>query len=205
MIIAGTGVTLEIAGVTLVAGTLIGIPGAYARLSRSRTLRTIATFYVEFIRGVPLLLVILFVYFALPSIGPRFNEKHSVMFAMSVYAGTYMTEIMRAGIVAVGSGQTEACKALGLSRFQTATAVVLPQALRIALPSIGNQFISLVKDSSLASAISVAELTFAAQFISLQSFRVFEAYLAVGIVYLALTASLAAGLRVIERRLARHG
>jgi polar amino acid transport system permease protein len=205
VIVSGLGVTLEIASVTLIVGTLIGIPVAYARMSKVRVLRFAASAYVELVRGVPLLLVILFVYFALPSIGPRFSELHSAIFAISIYAGTYMSEIIRAGISAVGTGQTEASKALGLSSFQTARSVVLPQALRIALPSIGNQFISLVKDSSLAAAISVAELTYAAQFISLQTFRVFEAFLSIGAIYLIVTALLAAGLRSLERRLAFHG
>jgi His/Glu/Gln/Arg/opine family amino acid ABC transporter permease subunit len=204
LFVNGAALTLVLAVVVLLAGTAIGIIGAYARLSTVRPIALVAAVYVEFVRGIPPLLIIFFSFFGLPALGLTLDGVHAVMVGMSVYAGTYMTEIIRAGIIGVKPGQIEASKALGLSNLQTARQVVLPQAFRIAMPATGNQFISLVKDTSLAAAISVKELTFAAQFVSNLSFRVFEAYLTVAAIYLVINTVLALSLRGLERWLARH-
>src|SRR5712692_10884823 len=143
-------VTLELSSVALFFSVLVGLIGAYARISPFRPISSTAGAYVEFVRNVPLLLLLYFVYFALPSFHLTLSERVSAISALSLYSGAYMIEIFRAGILAVGRGQVEAGKALGNTGFQIARAVVVPQALRIVLPSMGNQFISLIKDSSLA-------------------------------------------------------
>ena len=201
LLTSGLAVTLELSLVALLLSILVGIVGAYARISPLRPLSTAAAGYVEIVRNTPLLLVMYFVYFGLPSFHLTLAEGLAAVVSLGFYSGAYMIEIFRAGILAIGRGQTEAGKALGLTGFQIARTVVLPQALRVVLPSMGNQFISLVKDSSIAVAISVRELTYAAVRINDISWRIFEVYSAVAVIYLAVTYALAVGLRVLESRL----
>jgi len=201
LLTSGLAVTLELSFVALILSILVGIVGAYARISPFRPLSTAAAAYVEIVRNTPLLLVMYFVYFGLPSFHVTLAEGLAAMVSLGFYSGAYMIEIFRAGILAIGRGQTEAGKALGLTGFQIARTIVLPQALRVVLPSMGNQFISLVKDSSIAVAISVRELTYAAVRINDISWRIFEVYSAIAVIYLAVTYALAVGLRVLESRL----
>ncbi len=197
-------VTLELSIVALSVSMLIGIAMAYARLSPHRMVSGAASAYVEFVRNIPLLLIMFFIYFGLPAFQVTLTERLSAVLALSLYSGAYMTEIFRAGILAVGQGQVEAGQALGLTGFQIGRAVVLPQAFRVVLPSLGNQFISLIKDSSLAVAISVRELTYAAVRINDISWRIVEVYSVIAAMYLAVTYAVAVGLRGLETALRRR-
>ena len=200
----GLMVTLELSIVALSVSMLIGIAMAYARLSPHRMVSSAASAYVEFVRNIPLLLIMFFIYFGLPAFQVTLTERLSAVLALSLYSGAYMTEIFRAGILAVGQGQVEAGQALGLIGFQIGRAVVLPQAFRVVLPSLGNQFISLIKDSSLAVAISVRELTYAAVRINDISWRIVEVYSVIAAMYLAVTYAVAVGLRGLETALRRR-
>jgi His/Glu/Gln/Arg/opine family amino acid ABC transporter permease subunit len=200
----GLMVTLELSIVALSVSMLIGIGMAYARLSSHRAISGAASAYVEFVRNIPLLLIMFFIYFGLPAFQVTLTERLSAVLALSLYSGAYMTEIFRAGILAVGHGQVEAGQALGLTGFQISRAVVLPQALRVVLPSLGNQFISLIKDSSLAVAISVRELTYAAVRINDISWRIVEVYSVIAAMYLAVTYAVAVGLRGLETALRKR-
>ena len=200
----GLMVTLELSIVALIVSMIIGIAVAYARLSKHRAISGAAGAYVEFIRNIPLLLILFFVYFGLPAFQISLTERLSAVLALSLYSAAYMTEIFRAGIVAVGHGQVEAGQALGLTGFQISRSVVLPQAFRVVLPSLGNQFISLIKDSSLAVAIAVRELTYAAVRINDISWRIVEVYSVVAAMYLLVTYSVAFGLRMLENTLRRR-
>jgi len=197
-------VTLELSIVALSVSMLIGIAMAYARLSPHRMVSGAASAYVEFVRNIPLLLIMFFIYFGLPAFQVTLTERLSAVLALSLYSGAYMTEIFRAGILAVGHGQVEAGQALGLTGFQISRSVVLPQAFRVVLPSLGNQFISLIKDSSLAVAISVRELTYAAVRINDISWRIVEVYSVIAAMYLAVTYTVAFGLRGLETALRRR-
>jgi His/Glu/Gln/Arg/opine family amino acid ABC transporter permease subunit len=197
-------VTLELSIVALFLSVIIGIAAAYARLSRHAAVSSAAGAYVEFVRNIPLLLIMFFVYFGLPAFQISLTERLSAVLALSLYSGAYMTEIFRAGILAVGHGQVEAGQALGLTGFQISRSVVLPQAFRIVLPSLGNQFISLIKDSSLAVAIAVRELTYAAVRINDISWRIVEVYSVVAGIYLVVTYGVAFGLRMLEGALRRR-
>jgi polar amino acid transport system permease protein len=197
-------VTLELSIVALSVSVLIGIGMAYARLSRHAAISGAASAYVEFVRNIPLLLIMFFIYFGLPAFQVTLTERLSAVLALSLYSGAYMTEIFRAGILAVGQGQVEAGQALGLTGFQISRAVVLPQAFRVVLPSLGNQFISLIKDSSLAVAISVRELTYAAVRINDISWRIVEVYSVIAAMYLAVTYTVAFGLRGLETALRKR-
>src|SRR5215207_629808 len=153
--------SMGLALLSLAVGTVLGLLAAFARVYGPRPLRALATAYVEFVRNIPLLLIVFFVYFGLPLMGIRIlNSVSAFVFALAIYAGAYMTEIFRAGIESVSRAYLEAGKAIGLKRMQVIRYVTLPLMFRVVLPSLGNTFISLFKDTSLASAISVHELTF---------------------------------------------
>lgn len=200
----GLMVTLELSIVALIVSVLIGIGAGYARLSRYRAVSGAASAYVEFVRNIPLLLIMFFVYFGLPAFQVTLTERLAAVLALSLYSGAYMTEIFRAGIMAIGRGQVEAGQALGMTGFQISRTVVLPQAFRVVLPSLGNQFISLIKDSSLAVAISVRELTYAAVRINDISWRIVEVYSVIAGIYLVVTYAVAFGLRGLENALRKR-
>lgn len=197
----------------LALGTIIGLVMAFIRSSGPRPIRFLVTCYVEVIRNVPLLLIVFLMYFGLPQMFPRGSEGRELVLrllpdgettfivAMSVYAGAYLTEIFTAGILSVGKRYIEAGKSLGLSRFSLARYVTMPIMLRSVLPSLSNTFISLFKDTSIAVAIAVPELTWAARKISTDYFRVIEAWLTAGALYLITCYTIAFALRYMERRI----
>jgi polar amino acid transport system permease protein len=194
---------LGLAVLSLAIGSVLGLMGAFARVYGPRQVRALATAYVEFVRNIPLLLIIYFVYFGLPLIGIRlFDNLWSFVLALALYSGAYLTETFRAGLAAVGKGYLEAGKAVGLTRAQLALYVTLPLMFRIVLPSLGNTFISLFKDTSLASAISVHELTYGAIQINVHTWRIIEVYTIVGLMYLVTCYTIAGLLRLLEGRLA---
>jgi len=192
---------LGISFLSLAIGTLIGLTGAFGRAYGPKPLRLLIAAYVEFVRNIPLLLIIYFVYFALPLLGISILDNlWSFIFALAIYAGAYLVEIFRAGIESIQKGYIEAGKAIGLTRMQRAQYVILPLMFRIVLPSLGNTLISLFKDTSLASAISVAELTYGAIKINVNTWRVIEVYTVVALMYLATSYLIAGILRSLERR-----
>lgn len=192
--------TLGIAVAAMAGGLLIGAAAAAISLSRRRAVRLLPMAYVEAIRNTPFLVQVYVLYFGLPAIGMRLTSYPAALLSLSIYAGAYATEILRAGIEGVGHGQLEAARALGLSRFRTLRLVVLRQALAAVYPALASQFILVLLASSLVSAIAVPELTAAANDIQGQTFRAFEAFLVVAALYLALTAVVRAGLAGLERR-----
>lgn len=195
---------LEVAILGLAIGCVCGLLAAFAQVSRSRVARLVSSVYVEFIRNIPMLLLLFFVYFGLPLVGVRlFDEKQSAIVTLGIYAGAYLTEIFRAGILAVPKGQVEAGLSIGLLRWQVGLLVMLPQVLRVVLPSLSNTFVSLYKDTSLAAAISVHELTYAAMVINTDTWRIIESWAAVGVIYLVTSYLLTLGLRLLERSFAR--
>ncbi|MBV9221223.1 MAG: amino acid ABC transporter permease [Methylobacteriaceae bacterium] len=199
----GLALGLEMAVVSLLAGTLIGIVCAHARLSSSALVRRAVWSYVEFIRNSPILLLIFFVYFGLPEVGIYSLDKYqSFVLTLSIYAGAYLTEVFRVGLVSVPVRYVEAAKAIGLRPFQRQIYVVFPVLFRIVLPSLSNNLISLFKDTSLATAIAVPELTFEAREINTYTFRVIETWLVAGGLYLATCYAIAFALRLVERRYA---
>ena len=173
----------------LVAGSLIGI----SRLSSSRLVCFAARVYTDFFRGTPLLVQIFMIYFGIPallrSLGLSFtlNQWTAAVIALSLNSAAYIAEIVRAGVQSIDLGQREASQSLGLGSMQTMRYVVFPQAFRRMIPPLGNEFISMLKDTSLVAVIGFEELFRRGQLIVAQSFRAFEIYFAVALVYLALT------------------
>lgn len=191
---------LELALASLAIGTLIGLVGGFLSVGPSRAGRLLAAAYVAVVRNTPILVIVLMLYFALPDLGVRLDKGPSFITALSLYAGAYLTEVFRAGLVAVPPGLAEAGKAIGLTPLGIAVHVVGPVMLRNVLPALGSTFISLFKDTSIAAAIAVPELTFQARRIDVESFRVVEAWTAASALYIATCFAIAAALRGLERR-----
>ncbi|MFE1601344.1 amino acid ABC transporter permease [Methylobacterium sp. ID0610] len=194
---------LGLAVVSLIIGSLLGLAAAYARLSGKRWLAGPVRAYVEFVRCTPLLLLIFFVYFGLPEFDVTvFDKTQSFVLTLSLYAAAYLCEVFRSGLASIPQPYVEAAKAIGLRPWQRQLYVVLPVMVRITLPAVSNNLISLFKDTSLAAAIAIPELTFTARQINANTFRVMEVWLTASALYLATTYLIATGLRLVERRYA---
>jgi polar amino acid transport system permease protein len=197
------GGTLRLAFPAMLLGFVLGIFVGLARLARSRWLRIPATIYVEFFRGVPLVMVIFWFWFILPVLLRTALPEYGVaLMAFVVFEAAYIGEIVRAGIQSVPRGQVEAATSAGLSSPQTMGYVVLPQALRNMIPALLTQFIVLFKDTSLASIIGYVDLTKAAQIVNNREIRPFELYLFIAVVYWLCAYGMSRYARHLERRLA---
>jgi polar amino acid transport system permease protein len=201
----GVIITFELSILSMICAVVLALSAALARLSRVASINSFASLYVSLMRGTPLFLQFIFIYSALPQFGPRFvlNAFPSAVLALSLNYGAYMSEIFRAGIQAVGRGQIEAAYALGMTPWQTMRRIVLPQALRIITPDIGNQFIAMQKDTSLASAITLLELMGLAHQAGAPRQHYFEALVVAAIWYWLMTIVLSYFQRKLEHRMAR--
>jgi His/Glu/Gln/Arg/opine family amino acid ABC transporter permease subunit len=196
-----TGGTLRLAIPAIVLGFVLGIFVGIARLARARAISLPATLYVEFFRGVPLVMVIFWIWFIVPQLlRVPIPEYGVALTAFVIFEAAYFGEIVRAGIQSVPRGQVEAATALGLTRAQTLRSVVLPQAIRNMIPSLVTQMIVLFKDTSLASIIGYVDLTKAAQIVNNREIRPFELYLFIAVVYWVCTYSMSRVARRFERR-----
>ena len=184
-------------------GSGIGLLVALARLFGNRILRAVAVAYVSVVRGTPLLIQLLLVYFGLPQFGIILKPVPAALVALSLHAGAYLAENFRAGILAVDKGQWEAAYSLGMPFSKAFRRVALPQAARVAIPPVGSRFIALIKDTSLASVVTVVELTSVAESIGSSTFRYLEMFVIVALIYWAINSLLSVGQEVLERRLAR--
>ena len=225
VVLKGLWVTVFVTLVAFLLATMLGLGVALMALSESKALRQIARFYTEVIRGVPILVLLFYIAFVgapalvavinlvispLVSAGamePMLVRDLSLMWraiiALMIGYSAFIAEVFRAGIQSVDKGQVEAAKALGLSRFQRFRLVVFPQAVRVILPPLGNDFVAMVKDSSLVSVLGVADITQMGKVYASGSFRFFETYSIVAYVYLILTIGLSLALRGLERRMRR--
>ncbi|WP_395678221.1 amino acid ABC transporter permease [Inquilinus sp.] len=205
LLLSGLALGLGLAVVSILIGCVLGLIGAFAATSRSKVARGIASAYVTFFRNLPILVILLFVFFALPRAGIRLDKIDSFVASLSVYAGAYLVEVFRAGIQSVPKGVIEAGTALGLRPMQIRRLLVAPLMLRNILPALGSNFISLFKDTSLAAAIAVPELTFYARKINTESFRVIETWMVTSLLYVATCTVIAILLRRLEARLRLPG
>lgn len=201
LLAAGIVQTLKVSAVACVLGLALGLMAGLASLSNSRPLRWLVRFYVDFIRGTPLLIQIFLVFFALPVVGIRMSEFWAGVFALSVNSGAYIAEVVRGTVGSIEKGQSEAALSVGMTRRGALIWVLLPQAWRPMVPAVTNDLITLVKNSSLLSAISVYELTRAGQAIIATHFAPFEIYLLLALYYWALITVLSYASRRIERAL----
>jgi polar amino acid transport system permease protein len=197
-----TGGTLRLALPAIVLGFGLGVFIGLGRLARSRWIRIPTTIYVEFFRGVPLVMVIFWFWFIIPVlVGKSLPEYGVALTAFVVFEAAYLGEIVRAGIQSVPRGQVEAATATGLTRAQTMRHVILPQAFRNMIPALVTQFIVLLKDTSLASIIGYVDLTKAAQIVNNREIRPFELYLFIAVVYWSCSYGMSRYARFLERRL----
>ncbi|MFE0019244.1 amino acid ABC transporter permease [Mesorhizobium sp. NPDC059054] len=201
LFVHGVMLTLMLSIAALALGMCVGIVGALMRLSNSKVLSSIAAAYVELIRNTPFLVQIYIVYFGLPSVGIRISEMTAAILSLTLYAGAYITEIVRAGIQTIGEGQREAARTLGMSPYLTFRYVVLLPAISAIFPALTSQFILIMLASSVVSVISVPELTGVANDVQGLTFRSLEAYLVVAVIYLALTAAFKGAFALIDRAL----
>jgi len=200
----GIFVTFQVTIMAIVCATFIGLLTGLGQIARNPVFNRIATIYVELIRGIPLLVQLFYIYFAL---GKFLNIQGMVaaVVAMAICYGAYMGEIFRAGIQSIPKGQMEAAIALGMSRGQAIRLIILPQTMRVILPAIGNEFIALLKDSSLVSVLAISDLLRRGREFASTSFLYFESYTMVALVYLVFTLFLSRMVAVMEERMALHG
>lgn len=198
-------VTLWVSTLSMLLGLVLGLILALLQEARWRGLRWFAWVYLGVFRGTPALLQIIFAFNVLPGFGLILSGPVCAVLALGLHEAAYMTEIIRSGLGGVGIGQRDAAKALGMSDWRVMRLVVLPQALRLVIPPVGNQFIGMLKLSSLISVIGVRELLLAAEQSASGTFRYLEALSAAGVYYLVFTAVLMAGQHALERRLAPAG
>lgn len=197
-------VTFEVTLFSIFFALALGLLAVFGRISRLRILNHISTIYTEAVRGIPLLVQIFYIYFAVGKF-LQLPPLVSAIMAMSICYGAYIGEILRAGVQAIPKGQMEAAVALGLSRWQAIRLVVMPQVFKIVLPPIGNEFIALLKDSSLVSIIAVADVFRRAREYASKTFDYFESYTIVAIVYLVLTLFFSRIVGIMEKRITGHG
>jgi polar amino acid transport system permease protein len=197
----GLVITLQVTAASFVLSLVLGFVVAEARMSRVKALRVIASFYIWFIRGTPLLLQLLFLYSALPSVGITLDAIPTAIIGFTINGSAFLAEIFRGGFSAVGRGQLLAAESLGMSPWVTRRYVTLPQAFRVMLPGLGNEVISLIKSTSVASIISVQELTQRSQYEASRTYEYLPVFSAAAVIYLFVT-SVVSGIQwVIERRL----
>jgi His/Glu/Gln/Arg/opine family amino acid ABC transporter permease subunit len=201
----GMRISIIVAICAVLMGIVLGILGAVCKMSRSKLLRVIGNVYVEFIRGTPMLLQLYLFYFALPQLIPFLNRKQYLCVAIALVCNSaaYVSEIIRSGIQAVDIGQTEAARSLGMSSRLTMTEIILPQAIKNILPALGNEFIMIVKDTSLASTFFIGDLMTQCLLIKGTTYLTMEPLIMVAVVYFVVTYGLSKLLGMFERRLRR--
>ena len=196
--------TIPLALVSFVVGLFIALGVALLRLSHLRVLRAIGWFYVSVIRGTPLLVQLFFIFYALPGLGVLIDPWPSAIVAFSLNVGGYAAEVIRAAILSVPKGQWEAGYTIGYSNTQTMWRVILPQAARVSVPPLSNTFISLVKDTSLASVVLVTELFRVARQIAVFTSDFVLIYLEAALIYWLICLALGGAQGLLEKRLSRH-
>ncbi len=202
-LLSGLALGLGLALASVAIGTAAGLVLAFISVGRVKVFRALVAGYVTIIRNTPILVIVLIVYFALPQFGIRLGKIESFIASLTVYATAYLIEVFRAALTTVPHGVVDAGRAVGLRPFHISRFLVLPLMLRNALPALGSTFISLFKDTSLAAAIAIPELTFEARKINVETFRVIETWMVATVLYVATCALLAAILRRLERRFPR--
>lgn len=201
LLLAGAVVTIQITILSVGLGMVIGLFVGIARLAKFWPIRTLAAIYVDFLRGTPLLVQIFLIYFALPMVtGSRVDPFIAAITACGINSGAYVAEIFRAGIQSIDSGQMEAGRSLGMSWWQTMRFIIIPQAFKRVIPPLGNEFIAMLKDSSLVSVIGFEELTRCGQLVIARTYGSLEIWTTVAVIYLTMTVTISRLVAYLERR-----
>lgn len=199
-LVKGALLTLEISILSLVLGLIFGLTAALCKLSANPLLRWPAAFYIWLIRSTPLLVQLFIIYFGFPQIGIDLGPYLSGVLGLGLNVGAYNAETIRGGIISVPKGQSEAARSLGMSAGLAMRRIILPQALRIIIPPLGNNFIILIKDTSLVSTITLVELTLTAQRFIGSTYKPFEMYLMAAVLYAVMTSTASLLLSLVEKR-----
>ena len=213
LFIKGSLTTLVLSLISVVTAMLLGSILAFMKLSSYAPLRWVSNVYVEFIRGTPLMVQIALVFYGLPYLGINippitlfgmdFARLLSGVLALTINSSAYVCEIVRGGILSIGKGQMEAARSLGFDKTSSMILVVMPQAIKNILPSLGNEFISLIKNSSQVSVIGIAELMYTSDTIRGISFKPFEPLVIISVIYFIMTFIISLGVKVIEKKMAK--
>jgi len=199
LLLQGVLATLRISAVSILLAIPIGIALAFMRISRNKVANALSSAYIEFVRGIPLLVLLMFIYFGFGGF-VNISAMVAAVSGLALFTGAFVAEIVRAGIQSIPKGQMEAARASGMTYFQAMRLVIIPQAMRRIIPPLTGQFISLVKDSSLVSTISVADLTLQTRNVVVVTFRSFETWTITALLYFAMTFGLSRLFRILESR-----
>jgi arginine/lysine/histidine transport system permease protein len=200
--IDGAKITIILAIFTVLFGVILGVILALLRLSKNKLLNILGTAYVEFIRGTPLMVQLFIIYFGLPNlIGFPLPELVAAILALSMNSGAYIAEIIRAGIQAVDKGQMEAARSLGMTYGAAMRYIIIPQAVKNILPALGNEFITVIKESSIVSVIGIGELMYNADTVRGNTYKAFEPLIVAALMYFIMTFTLSKLMGRFERRL----
>lgn len=211
--IEGTVVTIVLSLTTVIIGSLIGLVIVLMKQSRFKLLKGFANIYTHGIRGTPMLLQLFLWLYGLPILGIQFSglsflggtygtrEFITAVVALSINSGAYVSEILRGGLEGVDKGQIEAGRALGLSRRETMFSIIIPQAFRRIIPALGNEFVTMIKESSIVSVVGIFDVMYTSNIVQAATYSIFEPLIVVGIIYFVLTYSLSYLLSILEKRL----
>lgn len=201
VLLKGSVMTIELTVITIVIGTILGILLALLKLSKNVVLKIISGFYTWIFRGTPLLLQLFFFYYGLPFIGIKLTPFEAAVIGLSLNCSAYMAEIIRGGIQSIDKGQFEAAKALGFNYLETMRKIILPQTFKLIIPPVGNEFIAMLKDTSLVSTIAMVELMRSAQQMYATTFKPIEVFLTAGVLYLLMTTVFTGVFSIFEKKL----
>lgn len=209
----GTLVTIVLSLSTVLIGSIIGLVVVLMKMSNVKPLKLIANWYTNIVRGTPMLLQLFVWLYGFPMIGLSFTglsflggtygsrEFITAVIALAINSGAYVSEVLRGGLEAVDKGQTEAGRALGLSKKETMFSIIIPQAIRTVLPGLGNEFITMIKESSIVSTVGVFDVMYTSNIVKASTYSIFEPLIVVGVIYFILTYSLNGLMRLLEKRL----
>mgnify|MGYP006295939195 FL=1 len=200
-LLKGAGMTIKITAFAVLFGIVLGTILGLARVSKSKLLKSLAKAYIEFFRGTPLLIQLFILYYGLPSLGIKLPPYLAAVLGLGLNSGAYVGEIVRSGINSINKGQMEAARSLGMSYPEAMRYVILPQAIKRVIPPLGNEFIALLKDSSLVSVIAVKDLTRQSRLIISRNYRSFLILISAAVIYFCMTFILTRLVNYAERRL----
>lgn len=203
-IIGGFIITLQATFLSLILAMILGTILALFSISTVKILRLIGITYVEFIRNVPLLIIIFIFYYGLPALGVNLPEFVCGFLGLSIYNAAFISEIVRAGIQSISKGQTEAARSTGMTYLQSMRYIVLPQAFKVVIPPLGNQLINIVKGTSILGVIAGGDLVYQADRIASYTFKVFEVYIFVAVLYLLITIPLSLSVNYLQKRFSQE-
>lgn len=203
--ISGIKTTISLSFFALLIGSILGGALSLMRLSRSKILKFISTIYIEIIRGTPIIVQISMVYFgSYVLLGIDINKFLSALIAVALNSAAYVAEIIRSGIQSIDKGQMEASRSLGVSHRETMQHIILPQAIKNILPALGNEFVTLIKETSVASVIGTADLMYSSKIVTSKSYEAFTPLVVIAIIYFILTFGISQFIAFFERRMAHN-